>query len=312
MTTVSVDDAEFLRASGPGTPMGGLFRRFWHPVLLSSDLPRPDGDPVRIRVLWEDLVAFRDSYGRVGMLNDACPHRNMPLSDGLNANGRLTCRYHAWAFDVTGRCVDDQPGAGSVLAKAFPTIERGGLIWAYFGPADTQPPPPAVAVTPLAADQIVVTRTPVRGTYLKAVGEHIEAAVAYAGDDQAVIDIQDTDAGFRLVARRAAHAGDTGGDIACHLVPAHTVIAAPGVAVDLITVPVDAWNSMRFTIAGNPDRPFTAAERREILNRGPLPSRSGTAPAPQRGGGPAAVLSPPAATLVERLRRRLIAAATGP
>jgi nitrite reductase/ring-hydroxylating ferredoxin subunit len=312
MTTVSVEEAAFLRSTGPGTPMGRLFRRFWHPVLLSSDLPRPDGDPVRVTILWEDLVAFRDSSGRVGLLNNACPHRNMPLSDGLNANGRLTCRYHAWAFDVTGRCVDDQPGADSVLVRVYPTMERGGIIWAYLGPADRPPPSPAVAVTPLAADQIVVTRTPVRGTYLKTVGEHIDAAVGYAGDGYAAMSIEDTAAGFRLVAHRVQNGGAADDDIACHLLPTHTVISTPAMTVDLIAVPVDAWTSMRFAIAGNPDRPFTAAERQETISRGPLPSGSGVEPAVPLGGGAATAPSPPAAALVERLRRRLIASATGP
>jgi nitrite reductase/ring-hydroxylating ferredoxin subunit len=300
MTTVSLEEAELLRSTGPGTPMGELFRRVWQPILLTSDLPAPDGDPVRVKVLWEDLVAFRDSHDRVGLLDNACPHRHMPLADGLNANGRLTCRYHSWAFDVTGRCVDDQPGADSVRARAYPVIESAGIVWAYLGPPDMQPPPPAFDFCRLPADHVVATRSPARGTYLKVVGEHIDAAITYAGADNTAIEVQDTKAGYRFLARPRAGGDPTAVELARHLVPTHTVSTSPDTAVEQIAVPVDAWNSMRFTVAVRLDRPFTTAERGAFLSRGPLPTAAQSSPAD----------STPGTLLLARLRRRLIDAAS--
>ncbi|MGH2584420.1 MAG: Rieske 2Fe-2S domain-containing protein [Dehalococcoidia bacterium] len=149
--------------------MGELFRRYWHPILLSSDLPQPDAPPVKVTLLSENLVAFRNSRGRVGLLEEACPHRGLPLSNGVNANDRLTCIYHRWAFDVTGACVDELPGADQWRAKAYPTLESAGMIWTYMGPPEEQPPSPSFIANVLPPEHVVATRASVRSTYLKAV-----------------------------------------------------------------------------------------------------------------------------------------------
>jgi len=96
---------EFLVRTGPGTPMGELFRRYWLPALKSSEL-KADGDPVRFRLLGENLIAFRDTQGRVGVMDHRCPHRCASLFFGRNEEEGLRCVYHGWKFDVTGRCVD--------------------------------------------------------------------------------------------------------------------------------------------------------------------------------------------------------------
>src|SRR5215469_3780412 len=99
-------DNEYVCRTGPGTPMGNLFRAFYLPVLLSEELPGPDCDPVRVTILGEPLVAFRDTDGRVGLLDEACPHRTASLYFGRNEECGLRCTYHGWKFDVTGQCVD--------------------------------------------------------------------------------------------------------------------------------------------------------------------------------------------------------------
>src|SRR6266699_808349 len=100
------EENELVTRVGPGTPMGEVLRRYWMPFLLQEDLPGPDCPPVRVRLLGEDLVAFRDSEGRVGLLDELCPHRLASLFLGRNEESGLRCVYHGWKFDTEGRCID--------------------------------------------------------------------------------------------------------------------------------------------------------------------------------------------------------------
>ncbi|MGH7401659.1 MAG: Rieske 2Fe-2S domain-containing protein [Candidatus Rokuibacteriota bacterium] len=147
------DENERVTRVGPGTPMGETMRRYWIPALLGRELPEPDCAPVRVRLLGEDLVAFRDSRGRVGLLAERCPHRQASLYFGRNEECGLRCAYHGWKYDVDGQCVDmmnepaEQSFAHKIRAAAYPTVEAGGLVWAYLGPADRRPPLPHFAWT---------------------------------------------------------------------------------------------------------------------------------------------------------------------
>ena len=266
---VSAQASDLLRGIGPGTPIGDLFRRYWHPVLLAGELSESGGRPVRVKILAEDLVAFRDSEGRVGLVDEACPHRGLPLSNAVNANGKLTCIYHSWAFDVTGRCVDDLPGADQVRLKAYPTIESAGLIWAYLGPPDKQPPPPRFIFNVLPADQVLATRAAVRRGYLQAIATQIEIAYPRAEYGDATVVVQNTAYGFRLMILRPAHGDNRQMEVACHVLPATTFVTSPEAGSGaLLTVPVDTWSSLRFAVAFNGDRPFTATERDAIMRSG--------------------------------------------
>lgn len=128
--------------------MGRLLRRYWQPACLSSELPERDGAPLRVRLLCEDLIAFRDSEDGVGLVDAFCPHRRAPLFFGRNEECGLRCVYHGWKFDRHGACVDmpSEPAGTSLQAKvrltAYPTAERGGIIWAYMGPKERMPPEP--------------------------------------------------------------------------------------------------------------------------------------------------------------------------
>jgi phthalate 4,5-dioxygenase len=139
---------ERLTRVGPGTIMGETFRRYWIPALLSEELSEPDGAPVRVRLLCEDLVAFRDSAGKVGLVDAFCPHRRAPMFFGRNEECGLRCVYHGWKFDSDGTCVDmpseppDSLFKTKVTIKSYPTWEGGGFIWTYMGPRDLKPPPP--------------------------------------------------------------------------------------------------------------------------------------------------------------------------
>src|ERR1043165_6413328 len=134
---LSLEDNQLLTLIGPGTPMGTMMRRFWLPVLLSRELPAADSDPVRVQILGEKLVAFRDSSGQVGLLADNCPHRGASLFFGRNEEAGLRCVYHGWKFDVSGACTDmpnepaDSDFRTKVRAVSYPCQERGGIVWSY-------------------------------------------------------------------------------------------------------------------------------------------------------------------------------------
>jgi len=136
-------------------PMGQLMRRHWTPVCLIEEVPEPDGTPVQARVFGEDLVVFRDTDGRVGVMDEYCPHRRASLVFGRNEDGGLRCLYHGWKMDVHGQVLEmvSEPAASGmaqkVRHKAYPVQEWGGFVWAYMGPPDALPAfaPPAWAPT---------------------------------------------------------------------------------------------------------------------------------------------------------------------
>ena len=150
---LSREENELLTRVGPGTAMGETMRRYWIPALLVREIAEPDGPPVRVRLLGEDLVAFRDSDGRIGLLDEYCSHRRASLFFGRNEECGLRCVYHGWKFAVDGSCVDqmNEPEENQfkhkVRVTAYPTCELGGLVWAYMGPAEKIPPLPKFAWT---------------------------------------------------------------------------------------------------------------------------------------------------------------------
>src|ERR671933_599439 len=129
---------------GPGTPMGAVLRTYWLPTMLAEEV-EPDGPPLRVRLLGEDLIGFRDSNGQVGLIQDHCPHRGASLFFGRNEEAGIRCVYHGWKFAVDGTCVDmpNEPAESDfkhkVQAVAYPTRERGGIVWAYLGPESNPP-----------------------------------------------------------------------------------------------------------------------------------------------------------------------------
>ncbi len=150
---LSREENELLTRIGRGTPMGTTLRRYWIPALLARELPEPDCPPVRVKLLGEELVAFRDTSGRIGLLDEYCPHRRASLFFGRNEECGLRCVYHGWKFDAEGRCVDmmNEPEALHFKEKiriiSYPTVEVADIVWAYLGPAERKPPPPRFAWT---------------------------------------------------------------------------------------------------------------------------------------------------------------------
>src|SRR5260370_11609470 len=119
---LSKEDNELLCRVGPGTPMGELMRQYCLPSMLSSELRSPDSDPLRVMLLGEQLIAFRDSTGKVGLLANNCPHRGASLFFGRNEEAGLRCVYHGWKFSVEGPCVDKpNPRSAALHGAADPS-----------------------------------------------------------------------------------------------------------------------------------------------------------------------------------------------
>src|SRR5438552_496193 len=142
---LSAADNELLTRTNAGTAMGEYFRRFWQPVALSCEVAKPDCPPIRAKVMGEDLIVFRDTQGRVGLIEPRCAHRGADLFFGRNEECGIRCIYHGWKYDVDGKCIElpnvpeGSAYRGKIAIKAYPTREFGELVWAYLGPRERMP-----------------------------------------------------------------------------------------------------------------------------------------------------------------------------
>ncbi len=163
-------------------PMGQIMRRHWIAACLSEEVAEPDGAPLKVRLLGENLVVFRDSKGRIGVLDEYCAHRRASLVFARNEECGLRCLYHGWKFDVDGNVIEmasEPPGSTipeRVRQKAYPAREAGGFVWAYMGPADemTEFEPPAFAPTPDA--RVSATKVRVRCNWAQILEGQIDSA----------------------------------------------------------------------------------------------------------------------------------------
>ena len=134
---LSPEDNELITRVGPGTAMGNVLRRYWIPALMTRELSEPDGEPVRVQLLGEKLVAFRDTQGRIGLIDEFCPHRRVSLWFGRNEENGLRCVYHGWKFDVNGNCLEQmnepEPFCHKVRLTSYPTVEMGGDYLGLYG-----------------------------------------------------------------------------------------------------------------------------------------------------------------------------------
>jgi phthalate 4,5-dioxygenase oxygenase subunit len=176
------EDNEKITRVGPGTPMGNLFRRYWLPALLSSELPERDGAPVRVRILGEDLIAFRATDGKVGLVDAYCPHRRAPMFFGRNEECGLRCVYHGWKFDAEGTCVDmpseppDSLFKTKVKILAYPTWEGGDIVWAYMGPRDLMPTHPGYELVRVPSTHRFVSKTYEHANFLQGLEGGLDTA----------------------------------------------------------------------------------------------------------------------------------------
>jgi phthalate 4,5-dioxygenase len=181
---LSSEDNERLVRVGPGTPMGRLMRLYWIPFLFSKDL-EVDGQPQRVRLLTEDLVAFRDTHGQVGLVDYACPHRGAPMVFGRNEESGLRCVYHGWKFDAQGQCLDmpaelqGSVASNNLRIKSYPCQERNGMVWAYLGPDHATPPPlPQLEWNLVPENQVALSMRVQECNWLQALEGEIDSAHA--------------------------------------------------------------------------------------------------------------------------------------
>ena len=285
---LNMSDNELLTRTGPGTPMGDLFRRFWHPVLLADELPEPDGTPVRLRVLGEDLVAFRDTEGKVGIIDALCPHRRAGMFFGRNEECGLRCVYHGWKFDVHGTCVDmpteprDSTFKDKVTIRAYSTAEYGGCIWIYMGPSEQQPALPALEWARVPDSQRVLSRWLQECNYMQAVEGEIDSAHvswlhaplqmetnpfrgrfndAIIRDGAPKLTVKPTDYGFCYGARRDADNGEYYWRVTQWLLPTFSLIPAQGFPRGgRCWIPIDDTHISVIQYSYHPERPLTGAE----------------------------------------------------
>ncbi len=179
---LSREQNDILTQTGPGTPMGNLFRRYWLPALLSEELPAPDCPPVRLHLLSEKMVAFKDSQGRLGAIDEFCAHRGVSLWFGRNEESGIRCPYHGWKYDVNGQCVDvpSEPAesgyCNKVKLKSYKMVEQGGVIWIYMGPPEHEPALPAYEFSTVPAEQNYVSKRLQESNWLQALEGGIDSS----------------------------------------------------------------------------------------------------------------------------------------
>ncbi len=271
-------DNEAVCRVGPGTVMGDLMRQYWLPALLSSELPTADSDPVRVLLLGEKLIAFRDTNGTVGLMDQACPHRGASLFFGRNEECGIRCVYHGWKFTADGACVDmpNEPAESDfkhkVKAKAYPTRERNGVVWAYMGPRETPPPLPDLEANNLPEGEYVVSAMQRECNYVQALEGDIDTShfgflhfgaadpesaepgtfQYFALKDRAPrYQVLDTDFGCMYSAFRPADPGQTYHRIALFLFPFWTMIPTGVLGHQVVArgwVPMDDEHTMFFSL----------------------------------------------------------------
>jgi phthalate 4,5-dioxygenase oxygenase subunit len=270
---LSRDDNELLTKTGPGTPMGQLMRRYWIPALFSDQLPAPDGPPVRVKLLSEKLVAFRDSLGRVGLVDERCPHRTASLFFGRNEDCGLRCVYHGWKFDIEGNCVDlpsepwDKDFKRKIKITAYPCIERGGLVWTYMGPPELKPDFPELEWALVPASHRYVTRHVQECNWLQALEGGFDTShltFLHRGDEANAdgvrmslprrYEVLPMDFGF--AAGTCREAGAQNFWTCSMLMPFHKLISTVPTGAH-VWVPIDDENTMNYCIEYRGDRPLS-------------------------------------------------------
>lgn len=300
---LSAADNDLLTRTGADKPMGQFFRRFWQPAALSRELPAPDCTPLRVTLLGEKLVAFRDTTGKVGLVDSVCPHRGADLYFGRNEECGLRCVFHGWKFDVNGKAVDlpnvapESAYHQKISIKAYPTREYGGIVWAYMGPVPADgklPEVPQLEFGVLPEDSRFVTKKLQLCNWAQALEGAIDTShfsflhmpapsVPSNENPDAPADerrlawirrdpipefsILEHDVGFVVGGARRADGTDTYWRTAQFALPSHSTTPStlPGENYFGYTfVPIDDQTCWIYTYVWNPERPLTETEREQL------------------------------------------------
>ena len=294
---MKAEENELLTRTGPGTPMGELFRRYWIPALKSDELPEPDCAPVRLTLLSEKLVAFRDSSGRIGIIDEFCAHRGVSLWFGRNEENGLRCPYHGWKYDVTGQCTEvPSEDAGSdfcqrIKLTSYPTIERGEVVWIYMGAPEHRPPPPEFEWATVPATHRFTSRRHQECNYLQAMEGGIDSVhlsflhrgdlrsdplhagskgAEYARNTDGKFEVHETEGGMIIGVRRSAEPGYLYWRITQWIMPFFTIIPPYGdnALNGHAWVPVDDETCMSWSMTHHPIRRLSDAELETMRNGG--------------------------------------------
>ena len=277
--------------TGPGTPMGDLFRRFWLPALLAQELPAPDCPPVRLKMLSERMVAFRDTQGRLGLIDEFCAHRGVSLWFGRNEENGIRCPYHGWKYDVNGQCIEvpSEPAesgyCNKIKLKSYPMIERGGVIWVYMGPPEHQPPFPEFEFATVPPQQSYVSKRFQECNFLQAMEGGIDSShvsFLHSGslntdplfkgakgnqynlnDRKPIFEVVESEGGLYIGARRNAEDGHYYWRITQWVMPCFTMIPPRGdhPMHGHFWVPIDDENNWAWSFDYHPVRALSHAER---------------------------------------------------
>ncbi|HEX9398220.1 MAG TPA: aromatic ring-hydroxylating dioxygenase subunit alpha [Burkholderiales bacterium] len=284
------EENEILTRTGAGTLMGDLFRRYWLPALLSAEVAKPDCPPVRVTLLGEPLICFRDSNGKIGLIDEFCAHRGVSLWFGRNEECGLRCAYHGWKYDITGQCVDlpSEGNAGPMRKrmklKSYPCLELGGVVWTYMGPPAQQPEPPAIEWARVPPGRRFVSKRLQESNWLQALeggidsshvsflhGAALKRDPLFKGsrgnqynlhDRQPEFDIVDFPGGLLIGARRNADAGRYYWRVTPWVLPTHTIIP-PRAGHPLgahVWVPIDDQHCWAWSINYHPRRNLNKKE----------------------------------------------------
>jgi phthalate 4,5-dioxygenase oxygenase subunit len=281
---------ELLTLTGPGTPMGELFRQYWIPALMADELPEDGCSPVRVKLLSERMIAFRDSDGRYGLMDEFCAHRGASLWFGNNEQGGLRCAYHGWKYDVTGQCVEvpSEPENSAFCRKvkltSYPLVKVGDILWTYMGAPEKQPPLPEYEFVRVAPDQTYTSKRWQESNWLQALEGGIDSShvswLHSAGlrtdplfkgskgneynlnDMRPFFEVVEADGGLFVGVRRNAEVGHYYWRITPWVMPAFTIVPprADHPVHGHFWVPIDDENCWVFTFDYQPVRPLTADE----------------------------------------------------
>jgi phthalate 4,5-dioxygenase oxygenase subunit len=273
--------------TGPETAMGRLLRRYWVPVLLQSEIAEPDGPPVRVKILGEKLLAFRDSNGRAGLVDEFCAHRGVSLFLGRNEECGIRCSYHGWKYDIHGQCIELPSApqlAPKMRIKSYPCLERGGIVWAYMGPPDKRPDLPELEWMLLPESHRFVSKRLQECGYLQAMEggidtthaswvhryeldadpmhRHAEANKYIRADRNAVFDVEEAPHGLTFFGRRNGERDSHYWRVTQWIFPWFTLIPpfGPHALGGHIWVPIDDENCWAWSINFLPDRPLPQDE----------------------------------------------------
>jgi phenylpropionate dioxygenase-like ring-hydroxylating dioxygenase large terminal subunit len=282
---------DLLTQTGPGTPGGRLFRSYWMPALLPSELPENECPPVRVKLLSERLLAFRDTHGRYGLIDEFCAHRGVSLWFGRNEQSGLRCPYHGWKYDVTGQCIEvpSEPAesgfCNKVKLKSYPLVERGGVLWTYMGPPDQQPPLPEWEFALVPPENTFMSKRLQESNWLQAMEGGIDSShVSFLhrseleidplfkgskgnqynlGDTQPYFEVVESPGGLYIGARRNAEGGNYYWRITQWVMPAFTMIPPRGnhPVHGHFWIPVDDENCWAWSFDYHPTRALSNTER---------------------------------------------------